>query len=214
MFHSDLDLLIKKVGKTRILGSSTKVGRLYHDLPFGPDIKVHRSGTELRAKLITDNYDVKRKFGLDLGCSVGGITFRLQLAGAYMMGVDYDPQALAVANYFENQVGTGATFVNEDIALSLLRDLHEVDFIVWLDQWMWFHKEHGRVLAEKALSVIYNKCDVLFFSTSQGDGQAKNFVRTPADVEQLLKDNTEFKVANLGTVQDNWHRRSTFMCTK
>ena len=146
--------LISKIGINKIEGSSTKQGCLYHELPFFSNIPTHRKSSKLRADIIKSNlgYDLTNKTGLDLGCSVGGITFELQLAGANMVGIDYDPNAINLAKEIEKYYNTGALFRYQLITYSLIFGLQEFDFIVWLNQWMWLakqlYKERGNEIVE------------------------------------------------------------------
>jgi 2-polyprenyl-3-methyl-5-hydroxy-6-metoxy-1,4-benzoquinol methylase len=209
-----LQALAAKIGKQHYRGSSTKVGKLYHNIPF-EDYNTHRKGTEQRTDLIQNEMDIKGKRGLDIGCSVGGISFYLQQAGAIMRGVDYDPAvidfAIAVATKYECAVD----FVNKEIDAEFVSNLGIYDFIIWFDNWMWIEKQHGYTYACDLLAEIAAKTNILFFSTSQNDGQAKGKIKTADDVFKLLKRETGFfDIRNLGVVKDGWHKRSMFVCTR
>ena len=143
--------LISKIGINKIEGSSTKQGCLYHELPFFSNIPTHRKSSKLRADIIKNNLTITDKTGLDLGCSVGGITFELQLAGANMVGIDYDPNAINLAKEIEKYYNTGALFRYQLITYSLIFGLQEFDFIVWLNQWMWLAKQEGEDVARQIL---------------------------------------------------------------
>ena len=204
--------LIGEIGTKKIGGSSTKPGCLYHDLPFFTT-KTHRKNTELRVQKILDVYDIKGKKGLDIGCSVGGISFRLQKAGAEMTGIDYDVSVMKLATTIEEKYQTGAKFIRCDFSFSLACNLVFHDFIIWFDHWMWLAKQKGEYEAIKVLKEVATKTNNLFFSTSQGDGQAKNrLFSTEGDVIELLKHSTDYIIVNLGTVNDKWHRRNIFWC--
>jgi len=210
----ELKKSIGKIGVSKYGGSSTKPGYLYHDLPFFKT-KTHRKGSELRVKKILSVYDVEGRSGLDIGCSVGGISFRLQNAGAKMVAVDYDPEVIQLAKEVEKQQNTGVVFQRNRVDQTFIRTLPVYDFIVWFEQWMWLVKQRGEDEAIKILKVVSNKTNNLFFSTSQGDGKAKSkMIKSEKDVEVLLRAHTDYLVTNLGTVDDNWHKRSLFWCCR
>ena len=206
--------LISNVGKNRIEGSSTKQGYLYHELPFFNSLPTHRKSSKLRADLIKSNLIITDKTGLDLGCSVGGITFELQLAGAKMVGIDYDTDAINLAKEVEKYYNTGAIFTYQPITFQLVFGLQQFDFIVWLNQWMWLAKQEGEDIARQILYTASKKTEVLFFSTSENDGQAKlESVKNPKDVYKLLSRTTRFKnIENLGIIKDGKHKRTMFKC--
>ena len=207
--------LIAKIGTTRIGGSSTKPGYLYHDIPFGK-FKSHRKGSALKSKVIQSVYRVKEKRGLDIGCSVGGITFNLQLLGAKMVGIDYDGFSINFAKAVEEEEKTGAVFVFSKINLEFFQSLDPgfYDFTIWFSQFMWAEKQYGLKIAEKMLQILSKKINVLFFQTSQNDGQAKGSIKTAEDVYDLLRKNTNYSITDLGGVKDGKYSRNIFYCKK
>jgi len=206
--------LISKIGINKIEGSSTKQGCLYHELPFFSNIPTHRKSSKLRADIIKNNLTITDKTGLDLGCSVGGITFELQLAGANMVGIDYDPNAINLAKEIEKYYNTGALFRYQLITYSLIFGLQEFDFIVWLNQWMWLAKQEGEDVARQILYTASKKTKMLFFSTSENDGQAKiESIKNSKDVYKLLSRTTRFQnIESLGIIKDSKHKRTMFKC--
>ena len=208
----DLKELAKNIGSTHYPGSSTKQGRLYHDIPF-EEFKVHRSETNKRANLIKAAIDIKGKRGLDVGCNVGGISFYLQQAGAIMTGIDYDPEAIVFAKEVAKKFDCPVHFVCREITAEAFNA--RWDFIVWFDNWMWIEKQNGFDQACDLLALASESAPVMFFSTSQNDGQAKNQIKTKEDVYELLKRETCYtNIQNLGTVNDKWHQRSIFFCRR
>jgi len=208
--------LSQLIGISKMPGSSTKVGKLYHDIPF-EDYSVHRKGTAERIKMILAAYSVAGKKGLDLGCSVGGISFYLQETGAEMTGIDYDSAVInfakAVAVKYKCPVSFICSEINQQFIDTLKKD--SFDFAIWLDNWMWIEKAYGWNTACLFLGQVSLQIPTLFFSTSQNDGKAKNKIKTAKDVETLLRNNTHYtKIKNLGAVNDNWHKRSIFICER
>lgn len=206
--------LAAKIGIEKIGGSSLDPGKLYHDIPF-LSFQSHRRNTQLRVNRLLAEFDVKGKKGLDLGCSVGGVTFRLQASGAQMMGIDYDRDSINFANAVENQFRTGAKFIWANIDKKLISDLEWHNFIVWLDQWMWLLKQLGKADAYEAISIISQKTNCLFFSTTQGDAMAKSDgITSKEDVFDILKNNTDYQIDDLGIPGDGWFPRNIFRCYK
>jgi len=207
-----LKQLASKIGIEKKGGSSLDPGKLYHDIPFMA-LPSHRKNTQLRVDGILVNLDVKGKKGLDLGCSAGGVTFRLQSVGAAMTGIDYDEAMINLACGIEGKFKTGARFICATINKDLLSGLERYDFIVWFDQWMWLLKQAGKETACEALSIVSQKTDCLFFSTTQGDAMAKSAdISSKDDVFKILKDNTDYQIDDLGTVKDGWYPRNIFRC--
>ena len=209
---NNINNLISKIGVTNPGGSSLTPGKLYHDNPFvkAPSF---RGNTQLRVDKILKAFDVRNKKGLDLGCAAGGITFRLQTAGAKMDGFDYDEANINFLNAMEDQHKTCAKFYHKVINNELLYGLPEFDFIVWFDQWMWLLKQVGFNDACEALSIVSDKTNCLFFSTDQNQAMARNEkISSSDDVFKLLMDNTDFQVDDLGTVNDGWFPRNIFRC--
>jgi len=206
--------LAEQIGIQHKPGSTTKPGKLYHDIPFDK-FSTHREGTEKRAQLILDNYSVSNKAGLDLGCSVGGMSFYLTLAGATMTGVDYDPAVIEFAKAAASEYNCPVDFKRKSITAHLIKEMPKYDFIIWLDQWMWIVKDQGWKAATELLKQVSRKAPIMFFSTSQNDGQAKNQIKSANDGSALLKQHTIYtNIQNLGVVDDNWHKRSTFICSR
>jgi len=207
-----LEKLISRIGVEKKEGSSLDPGKLYHDIPF-MSLPSHRKNTHLRVDRILAEFDVKGKKGLDLGCSAGGVTFRLQSAGAAMTGIDYDEAVIDFANAIEGKFKTGAHFICATIDKDLVSGLERYDFIVWFDQWMWLLKQAGKEAACEAISIVSQKTDCLFFSTTQGDAMAKSDgISSKDDVFKILKDNTDYHIDDLGTVKDGWYPRNIFRC--
>ena len=207
----DIEALVSKIGIEKKGGSSLDPGKLYHDIPF-LNFKSHRKNTRLRVDKLLKEIDVKGKRGLDLGCAAGGITFRLQSAGARMTGIDYDNAVIDFANAIEGRFKTGARFIHATIDKELVSGLERYDFIVWFDQWMWLLKQAGDD-AYEAISIMSQKTDCLFFSTTQGDAMAKSAnISSKDDVFKILNDNTDYHIDDLGTVKDGWYPRNIFRC--
>jgi len=207
-----IENLISKIGIKKKGGSSLDPGKLYHDIPF-MSLPSHRKNTQLRVDKILTKIDVKGKKGLDLGCSVGGVAFRLQSAGAQMMGIDYDEDSINFANAIRDHFKTKVNFICATINKKLVFNLEQYDFIIWFDQWMWLLKQVGKKDAYEAISIISQKTNCLFFSTTQGDAMAKSdSIASKEDVMDILKSNTDYQIEDLGTVKDGWYPRNIFRC--
>ena len=215
------ETVMQFIGMLRVPGSSTKRAKLYHELPF-PEFNdsTHRSQIDKRLAIINDHYDVFQKKGVDLGCSVGGFVFALQLKGARMTGIDYDPVVIEFAKSVESIKQTGARFVHESIDQETVRTFGDTtDFVIWFSQFMWLVKSLGE---EQALDVMFaiskDTRDIMFFETSVGDAGAGEEMRRmgivdAAAVKQLLTRNTVFQNINcLGNAEDGWADRPIYVC--
>lgn len=197
-------------------GSTLERGKGYHDLPF-PEYEgapSHRKDTAARIAHLTRLTDFRDLRGIDIGCSTGGIAFGLQQAGALMLGIDADPQAIEVARSVEAAQQTGARFLHGTVPSPwFTRRLREGwDFGIWLSSWMWVAKGHGRAAALKALAEVAAACPVLFFESAAGpdDGIAGDVFRDQAEVAQVLRA-CYSEVVDTGTAGE-WFRRRIYLC--
>jgi hypothetical protein len=198
-------------------GASLKEGWAYHDIP-GKQGPSYRSGSLDRSRQIADHFDVNGKAGVDIGCSLGGISFGLLTLGASQMsGFDYDESAIDVARRHAAALNLRANFECIDIASEaafdyMLKD--NPDFVVWLSNWMWIAKQKSEKLAKECLRKVSRKCPVLIFETAEVEGSiAGNFgIQNADDVKDLLLANTSYSnVECIGLSVDGWHNRHIFM---
>ena len=225
---------ISKLGTVKYDGSGLDVGRAYHELPFNEiALPTHRKKLQNRVAKIVDAIDVSDnsgrlpEYGVDLGCSVGGVTFSLQLAGAQATGIDYDRLAIEVAQACEAKYCTGAKFICAEITEAWLNDAlpqianpntGKLDFCVWLSQFMWMAKQQGPKAALSFLRRISNVSDVLFFESSQGDFMAGGVMKemgvtSKGAIHAMLEEVTEYSsIVDLGQAHDGWAIRHMFLC--
>jgi hypothetical protein len=227
----DIKKLWGVLGTNKVGGSSIHTGKSYHDVPFKElSLPVHRRNIQMRIDLIKKHYDVNGKYGLDLGCSVGGLAFGACLNGAKsVVGVDYDKQSIDVANAIEDYYHTGAKFMYKNINLESIDEIIEkaknpktgrVDFVLWFSQFMWLVKQHDLDHASELLLKLSNCADVMFFETSQGEAAAGDAMRkyditSGSAVKQYLKKYVPYQsINNLGDVKDGWASRDIFFMSK
>jgi len=202
-------------------GSGLQKGRAYHNIPIlgHRNLLYHRGNTEKRVELILKHSDVKNKRILDLGCSVGGISCSLAKEGAEVVGVDYDPTAIKVANAVSEAYKLNARFFYGDIYNSdVVKE--PFDICVWFDQFMWLIHQYRRGRALDFLKELSRRIPELWFETSVGDGIAGTAMRLAAITSQeamfqLLRSGTYYnRIDNLGCVADGWYQRPIFHCYK
>jgi SAM-dependent methyltransferase len=197
-------------------GSNTKEGYIYHDLP-GSNLPAHRTGTEKRARFILSKVKVKDKLVLDLGCSVGGISYYLAKVGGWVLGIDYDEEAVKIGNDFlkGKKVKGGVELFVDDITPSFISNLNKYNVIVWLSQWQWFVKQHGLEAGLAVLFSISKKCEILVFETAANDGRAKIEGVNQDKIEEWLIMNTAFsQIDRYKQDSEGWHERDLFICSK
>jgi SAM-dependent methyltransferase len=181
--------------------NSLRIGQAYHDLPFKDfHLAAWRTDTLARASLIAGVSHIVGKAGLDLGCSIGGMSFALQMSGASMTGVDFNKEDIQFAREVERHYRTGAKFRCADIDQVIWGSdfLGRYDFVVWLSQWMWYFKQVGKERSLLALRRVSQHIRVLWFEVSVGDGCAgidmlKLGLSSAKDVRALLETWTEFR---------------------
>lgn len=128
-----------KLGVHRPVGLTHRKGVLYHEVPFrGLRLEYSRSDLRERLQILSTELEVKDRFGLDLGCAVGGLTFSLQLLGATMKGVERDPACVGLARALESRFRTGAEFIQADVVEFVSSSGHsEYDFICIFSAFNW-----------------------------------------------------------------------------
>lgn len=199
-----------------VVGGSLADGKAYHDIP-GAEGPTYRNNSQARADQIAAAIDVDGKTGLDLGCSVGGVSFGLVKHRATMLGVDHDEAAIALANAHAS--GVSAEFIHGDLADGqtwgdVLAD--DYDFAIWLANWMWVAHAAGVPFARERLHDLSERIPTLVFETAQAGGStAGTFgIATDDDVVALLRSHTTYTdIRCIGPVADGWHARSLFVAT-
>jgi SAM-dependent methyltransferase len=189
---------------------------IYHGLPFNDlEINSHRAYSDIRVKKILAELPSSEIKGLDLGCSVGALSFDLQLSGKQMTGVDYDSQSINFAKKIEEYKQYGVIFLNTKIDKNFVNSLDKTDFVVWLSNWMWIAKNQGFDEAKKLLYEVSKRTNYLFFDTAQGGTDTIDSFHMDGSegVYELLKQNTVFSVIkDLGESEEGYHKRNLFLC--
>lgn len=203
----------------KAVGGSLADGVAYHDIPGVPG-STYRSSSQARADQIVEYIDVAGLFGVDLGCSVGGVSFGLVHHGATMFGFDHDDTAVSVANEHARRNDLDAYFVTVDLASDVGWSQvfeYRYDFAIWLANWMWVAKAAGEKVARSRLLDLSRRVPVLAFETAQAGGSmAGTFgIKTDEDVIELLEDCTTYtEIRRVGPVVDRWHSRSLFIARR
>lgn len=202
----------------KAVGGSIEDGKAYHDIP-GKAGRTFRNDSQKRADQIAEHIDVNGKTGIDLGCSVGGVSFGLVAHGATMLGYDHDRTAIELANEHAEDHNLDATFHVADLADE--QGWSKIvqpgpDFVVWLANWMWIAKAAGVDAARNRLRQVSEHVGTLAFETAQGAGgsMAGTFgMRTNDDVADLLH-GAGFTDVHCVPVVDGWHGRSLFIARR
>jgi len=221
----EIENKIKALGTKLYPGSNTEKGKAYHELPFlelQKALPTHRKNLQKRIDFIAQHLELKNRIGVDLGCSVGGLTFALQKKGAKMIGVDYDHQAINLAWACEEYFKWGCEFDCADICSKYLLQLKKIDFAIWLNAWMWIVKAHGVEDAKNCLFILSKKAEELIFNTAAGKGDgmmgdfiAKIGINSFNDILKLLEECTVYySIKNIGEIDDGWYARPFFKCTE
>ena len=202
-------------------GSALNTGKAYHDVPFMQgDYPSHRKNSMARVEKILSKIDVKGKFVLDLGCSVGGISLPLAIGGATVLGIDYDPSAIEVANEIATEFKLDAIYVVNDVCdlKPHMDKMKKVDICVWFSQFMWLMKQYGKEKSFGILKYMSDKCKEMFFETAISDTMAGSAMTnagiTNQDaVKMMLRRHTNYEfIDDLGDANDGWYKRNVFHC--
>jgi len=96
------DALINFINtKTRpaVVGSATRDGTLYQEIPFPgyESVSAQRTHSAQRIQITAKHIDFAGKTVLDIGCNIGYFCFEFARRGATCWGIDYDADSLFVA---------------------------------------------------------------------------------------------------------------------
>lgn len=215
----DLEEALRRVGTTYFPGSSVD-NKTYQDLrDLGVDHPFHRPNTAKRVDTISHHLLGKTNMrrGIDIGCSVGGITTGLAAYGFDMVGVDCDFQSIMVAQAVSDRLGASAKFHVMDVCSRNFYRLLETgnfDFALHLSVFMWIAKEKGMDVAVDHLKRVAQHVERVVFETAQHpeDGVAGDFYLSPTQIDALLTDcgliSTSFNQ------DDGWANRTIFWAWK
>jgi hypothetical protein len=226
--EASIRYLASRLGRHRPVGLTHRPGVLYHELPFpGLRMDVSRGDLSERVRRITSALSVEGKFGIDIGCAVGGVTFSLQQAGARMVGVDRDLPSLQVARECEALYGTGAIFVHREVSIETFEDLADrmanpankcFDFVVWLSSMNWVASSLGPKEFEKLLDKVSKRSDVLIADSALGGKASASMeamgIRTNQDFSTFVLAHSHFVSATVLGVDDTWYGRELFLFRK
>jgi SAM-dependent methyltransferase len=214
----EIKKLIQNIKGRSCAGSSTKDGKLYHDLPFkGMEHFIsHRGRTRERIDHICSLVEVKDKNILDIGCSVGGLTLGTALNGSKSsVGVDYDQSSINIANEAKKLLkAENASFHCKETNIEWMKSMKKVDIVIWMSHWMWMVKEYGMDIAKQMLFEVSKKTDVMIFESASDDGMARIKGSTQDDIEKWLFENTVFRSIKRIQSVGGWLHRDVFVCTR
>jgi len=205
-----------------IEGGSIERGRPYHDLPFDDLVNQNsfRVSTKQRMQFITNGYSVDGKYGFDLGCAVGGMSFAaLQQGASSMTGYDYDQTSIDLANSIADERNLDAdfkyAFMNAEWLASEI-GMWAPDFVMWLSNYMWIVKQDGQLAADAMLQVCADtEVDLIFESAQHSkDAAAGKFTEfaQASDIREHLETFYGDGVMDLGPSPTGWNSRNVFIC--
>lgn len=220
--------LVSRLGRHKPVGLTHNIGVGYHELPFpGLTIPTSRKDLAERVARITEGFPVSGKFGLDVGCAIGGVTFSLQIAGARMVGLDRDLASIQVARECEAVQATGAVFVHKAFSMEVLDDLADrmgnpaslcFDFIVWLSSMNWVAETLGSAQFGSLLSHVSERSNFLIADSAIGGKGNLSMedlgIFTNQDFKDYIISQTSFESASSLGVDDNWYGRELFLFRK
>lgn len=166
-------------------------------------------------RLCDDRWEViashlpRREFSfLDVGSQLGYFVFRATEAGAFAIGIERCRDYFDVANAIGVRQGIGqAAFINMEVNTKSVVTLPHTDVLCCLSVYHHWVREWGAIEADKILTELCNRTELLFFETGQSDEQGVSWSRDmsfmDADPEGWLKSHLESKgfqsVVTLGT---------------
>lgn len=211
----DVETLSKEIVGGKYEGSSLKDGVMYHEMPFGnlSSLPFHRGGTIERLQQIKDNFHVKNKTVLDVGCSVGAISIGCAKEGADVLGVDYDGESIRTAIGAAERLGVkNANFQVATVDLNWSEKVSSFDLIIWLSNWMWIVKQQGLETAKDILFNISSKSSEMMFESASDDGGAGISGLTQEQVKLWLDECTGYTSIKTIKSPSGWMDRDVHVC--
>ena len=220
--------LATQLGRHRPTGLTHNIGVGYHELPFpGLDFPTSRNDLAERVERITGSLSVAGKFGLDVGCAIGGVTFSLQIAGARMVGLDRDLPSIQVARECEAVYGTGALFIHREFSTEVFDGLADrmanpssqtFDFVVWLSSMNWVAEALGSAEFGRLLARVSERSNFLVADSAIG-GKANSTmeslgIQTNQDFADFVRSESSFESANSLGIDNDWYGRELFLFGK
>ena len=195
-------------------GSGSKAGTAYHQHPFLTDLPFERGETVERVAQIDTAWPVATHRGLDIGCSVGGLSAALEFRGAAMTGVDYDGRAIEVARAGAPRALFHCSDLTPESMARVLAE-QQYDFAIWLSSWQYVARQHGRHVALDLLGAVAAAVPVVFFedpagaSPVPGDCFAGSLEGVSDELGEIWRE-----VTDLGPEPSGWgpQPRHVFMC--
>lgn len=184
----DLINFIRKKNAPVVKGSAVDAQKVYHEIPFDgyEEVQTHRKSSLKRLEAMTNNIDLDGKKILDIGCNIGYFCFSLAEKGAKCWGLDYDEQAIYIANSLKNihQV-KNCTFksgsFNDEVIEELIEDAGSFDILILNSVIHWLYLEYR---SENRISKLLNKildtgCSLIVYEPATS--QTANFPKLVTD---------------------------------
>tara|TARA_Y100001968_G_scaffold268912_1_gene259506 strand:+ start:3242 stop:3940 length:699 start_codon:yes stop_codon:yes gene_type:complete len=216
--------LVNQLGLNKPIGLTHDLNKGYHELPF-EDLRfpVTRRDLSNRLKRLESINLLKGKYGLDIGCALGGMTFGLQQRGAYMVGIDRDKPSLDVARECESLYQTGASFelldFNKDSFYKLLNHFanpitKKFDFAIWFSSFNWVAKSLGEQQTKELIELISQNVTTLIADSAIGGKGSSSLASIGIDsnnsFQEFVIKNSEYNnFTEIGT-DESWYNRKVY----
>ena len=217
--------LINQLGKDKPVGLTHDLSKGYHELPFNElRFPVSRNDLNKRLSRLNKNYSFNNKYGMDIGCAIGGISFGLQQMGANMVGIDRNSPSIKIAKECEAFFKTGANFINKDFGketfLELLIDYSNpttkiFDFVVWFSSFNWIAEAIGEKEIISLIKVISENSDTLIADSAIG-GKGQLFLSQIGIIDnksfgEFIIKNSSYKSFKIIGQDEKWYEREIFI---
>ncbi len=198
-------------------GSSTKIGWVYHPIPFSEfNPPIHKTSSIDEYNIIDKDYNgFTGKRILDVGCANGYFSFNMAMAGAdSVIGYESDKFVYDVNEEIRKYKNiNNVKFICEHFDNDTVSSLENFDIVVMLNIHMWIRKQIGENKTLKMMQDLRKKTIVMYFQTAHVGGRGGYMVpelKSRQDIEIYLKKCGFNKVTCLGKSQ--WFDRFMFKC--
>lgn len=217
--------LINQLGKDKPIGLTHDLSKGYHELPFKElRFPVTRNDLSKRLSRLKKNYSFDNKYGIDVGCAQGGITFGLQKNGANLVGIDRHKPSIDIAKECEAYFKTGANFINIDLDKEKFLELlmsysnpktKKFDFIIWFSSFNWVAEALGEKELKLLINIISENTNTLIADSSIG-GKGQAFLTEIGIFDnktfaEFITRNSAYKSFKIIGKDEDWYGREIFI---